>query len=468
VEFWTYGGLTEKTEMKMKIGSELIGSGKLLPKEKPYEVYDTKLRGFMIRIQPSGKMAYYFSYRLSNHQRNRVKIAPVDQLTPAQARVKAEELYAKVINGVDPASYKRESRISARTTVGKFLEEEYRPWVETTLRSGKGNVSRIKSRYPDFLNKPISDNNFRWLVEKLRLERQKAGLKKATIDRDVATLKAFFSFAKERGAIPLNPLSGLKALRRADHDDEDDKRVRYLGQFDENEEVRFWAAIESREERKREERRTANEWRRERRLGEYPSLDAVGFTDYLKPMILVALHTGVRRKELFGLEWSNINFHSSEPTLTIPGRIAKNKKTRHVPLNRTSLKTLRDWKSQSQDCSGLIFPSKNGAIKTDIKKAWGGIVTEAHLINFRWHDMRHDFASKLVMNDVELNTVRELLGHKEMTVTLRYAHLKPKKLADAVASLCEEDQSPIGRGVQSIVDIHRPLRNGENEISASH
>ena len=126
-----------REKMKAKIGSELISSGNLTPKDKPYEVHDTKLRGFMIRVQPSGKMTYYFSYRLSNHQRNRVKIAPLDRLTPAQARVKAEELYAQVINGIDPASEKRQSRALAKMTVEKFLNEEYRPWAETTLRSGK-------------------------------------------------------------------------------------------------------------------------------------------------------------------------------------------------------------------------------------------------------------------------------------------------------------------------------------------
>jgi site-specific recombinase XerD len=72
---------------------------------------------------------------------------------------------------------------------------------------------------------------------------------------------------------------------------------------------------------------------------------------------------------------------------------------------------------------------------TDVKKAWASLMKRAKLTAFRFHDLRHTFASKLVMAGVDLNTVRELLGHSDITMTLRYAHLAPEHKANAVERL---------------------------------
>ncbi len=115
-------------------------------------------------------------------------------------------------------------------------------------------------------------------------------------------------------------------------------------------------------------------------------------------------------------------------------KIAKSKKVRHIPLNADALRCLKDWKEEN-NYPVYVFESKNGKPFNNVQKAWSGILKDAKIEGFRWHDMRHHFASKLVMAGVSLNTVRELLGHSNYKMTLRYAHLSPGHKADAVALL---------------------------------
>jgi len=108
-------------------------------------------------------------------------------------------------------------------------------------------------------------------------------------------------------------------------------------------------------------------------------------------------------------------------------------------MNETTHETLATWKKQSSKRTGpkdLVFPSPQTGEKMDnCTTAWGSLLKRAEIMDFRWHDMRHDFASQLVMKGVDLNTVRELLGHADLKMTLRYAHLAPENKLRAVKIL---------------------------------
>lgn len=117
--------------------------------------------------------------------------------------------------------------------------------------------------------------------------------------------------------------------------------------------------------------------------------------------------------------------------------MAKSNLTRHVPLNSEAVTALRTWRGDDEHAAeSFVFPGVDGAQIVDIKTAWAKVLKAATITGFRFHDLRHDFASQLVMAGVDLNTVRELLGHQDIKMVLRYAHLGPEHKSAAVAKLC--------------------------------
>jgi integrase len=145
------------------------------------------------------------------------------------------------------------------------------------------------------------------------------------------------------------------------------------------------------------------------------------------PAVLLSMNTGLRRGELLTLRWSSIDF--TRQFLTVEGANAKTRQTRHVALNDEATSVLKRWREQSAG-GNRVFE-----IATGLKTAWPHLLKRAQITEFRWHDLRHHFASRLVQRGVPLNTVRDLLGHSSIAMTLRYAHLAPDQRREAVAKL---------------------------------
>jgi integrase len=153
-------------------------------------------------------------------------------------------------------------------------------------------------------------------------------------------------------------------------------------------------------------------------------------------MVLISLYSGLRRGSLFGLRWNDIDFFTR--TMTIRPDNSKPEMALQLPMNTVVFETLTAWKEQNlpAEDGALIFPSPvSGGELNNVKKSWANLLKDARINNFRWHDMRHDFASQLVMKGIDLNTVRELMGHADMKMTMRYAHLAPEAKMRAVEAL---------------------------------
>ena len=200
-------------------------------------------------------------------------------------------------------------------------------------------------------------------------------------------------------------------------------------------------ALVQREDSLRQARIRFNAWLTARGRPMLP-LRTGEYVDHLRPIVLIALNTGLRRSELFHLRWDDVDLTAK--WLRVAGTTAKNGQTRRVPLNVEALATLGAWRKQASTAEPRVFPGLGGQRLKRVDRAWRGRRKRAALQGFRFHDLRHHFASRLVQSGIDLNTVRELLGHADITMVLRYAHLSPDRLAAAVEKVSREQTLATG------------------------
>jgi len=221
-------------------------------------------------------------------------------------------------------------------------------------------------------------------VEEYKADRAK-NVAPATVNRELALLKCVFNRAMEWGKATKNPVKGVKLFK------ENNKRDRYLS----CEEVSTL-------------------------LEHCPPK--------LKAIVLFAINTGFRKGEIQNLQWQDVNYEQGYINI----RDSKSGEGRKVPINQTVKKVLLSERKHPK--SPYVFCGEDG-LPYNFRKSFETAIKKSDILNFRFHDLRHTFASHLVMAGVDLNTVRELLGHKNIEMTLRYSHLSPDHKSRAVELL---------------------------------
>ena len=291
-------------------------------------------------------------------------------------------------------------RIKAEIREGKFFPEKYSAPKTITLRTAinahlEGSTNRNlpaekiygrfwKSLWGNRLINEIHADECRSLQAKLKAQGR---WKPATINRHFAYLRHVLMIAVKEGRLNHNPVSWVKFFPEANR----------LEFFTDAELLRLHGLIDR------------NNWK----------------------VVALALETGLRRSEQFQLKWDNISFDTK--TLTIP--LPKGGRTRHVPLSLDALAILRSLNSFL--VSPWVFPGlRNYLIPMDsrafLRRVFEPSLRKAGITNKSWHTLRHTTASRLVMAGVPLVTVKEILGHRDIQTTLRYAHLAPSHLQAAI------------------------------------
>ena len=153
------------------------------------------------------------------------------------------------------------------------------------------------------------------------------------------------------------------------------------------------------------------------------------------PEFDLAINTGLRKGSQYGLTWDMVDWKGR--MLNIPR--TKNEEPNHVPLNDAAVAALRVVHDRGE-ARGRVFQSARTGEPLENGRHWfEDAVREAEIRNFRWHDLRHTFASRLRMKGAPLEDIADLLGHKSLTMTRRYAHLGPNKLHAVVSLLGASD-----------------------------
>ena len=268
------------------------------------------------------------------------------------------------------------------------LAERYCEWAERQ-KSIDSKKYLIKRLVLEFKNTPLRRFNT-LVVEEHQTKILTSGRTPATANRYLATLKHMFTKAVEWEMIDQE---SAKRVKRVKFMPEDNKRLRFLTS---------------------EEMETL--------------VDAC--IPHLKPIIVTALNTGMRREEILSLEWDK---HIDLKHDFILLDKTKNGERRQIPINQTLRNTFLGLVRRLD--SPYVFIKENGERFREIKRSFNTAVRRAGIKDFTFHDLRHTFASHLVMKGADITTVKELLGHQTLAMTLRYAHLAPEHKAKAVCLL---------------------------------
>lgn len=306
---------------------------------------------------------------------------------PVSKTVAKEELARKkaaVIEGkLNPAR-------ARRSPLFKDFAEEFVDHKRAVLRPSsaariKDALKPLKERFG--LRRLNDISSFE--IEKYRKDRKDGGKADATINRELQTLRHLFNKALTWGKARQNPMVGVK-LRK-----EENGRLRFL--TDEEEAQLLKTCGES-----------------------------------LRPIVIAALNSGFRRGELLSLTWPDVDF--ARGLVTVQAAYAKNGERRSIPMNQEFRQVLNSLRARAGDSTHVFLNSQGKPYKL-VSTVFDEAVERVEIENFRFHDLRHTFASRLVMAGVDLRTVQVLMGHKTINMTLRYSHLTPDHLKKAVESL---------------------------------
>ena len=384
------------------------------PKSTRYLLWDTELKGFGLRVAPSGTKTYIVRYRPRgvgpSAPKRFVVLGRHGPITPDEGRARARTLLGAVAAGRDPA--REQTRIADTLIVARLVDLFIEDHVKAKRKSGTaaGYAAVLKNNLVPRLGKRAADRVTAAEIEQLHLSMRDRPYQ---ANRLLAITGSMYSYAAKRGLVPrgTNPVAGIERFRES-------SRERYLTTAELSrlgETLRLaeseglpWKTAAGKPESKHlpgeDQRRTL-----------------------LSPSVTLAfrllLFTGCRLREILHLEWQHLDLERG--LLLLPDSKTGRKS---IVLSSLAASLLKEVPRTGPF---VIVGASSERPRSDLKKPWHAVQRHAGLEGVRLHDLRHTFASIGAGASLGLPVVGKLLGHSQPATTARYAHLDADPLRRA-------------------------------------
>jgi integrase len=389
------------------------------PSLQRYTIFDTDLKGFGLRVSPSGRKSWIVEYRVGHGGRRatkqRLTVGDAGTFTPEEARDEARTLLARIRLGGDPVSEKRAQRASltlADLSV-KFLSEH----------ASFKRKARTFELYSDMLNRIVlpflgnlkAHEVSRSDVTKLHLHCSRTPVQ---ANRLLIVISSVYAFGARAGLVPeaMNPARSVEKYPEK-------SRERYLSA---DELQRLGHAI-------REAETVGIEWTpddtkpKSKHAPKRPDCRRTTISPHAAAALRLLIFTGARLREILHLKWQYVDLERG--LLLLPDS-KTGRKT--IILNAMALAVLQDLSRMSDY---VIAGDVQDRPRSDLKRPWRLISKRAGLEGVRLHDLRHTFASFGAGGGLGLPIIGKLLGHSQVSTTQRYAHLDNDPLRRASNSI---------------------------------
>lgn len=360
------------------------------------EYADAECTGLHLRVSKNGRR--FFQHRYCFFGRKRcMSLGEFPAVSLQEARQRVAENKVLLARDKDPAGEREQAK--AELTFAEFATQHYLPHAKEHKKTWDDDVWKVEKLLNPVLGKQrlsaISSRDVATLHAK-----EKTRTSATTANHLLTTLKRMLNLAVKWGYLEKNPASLQEKFKEPPH------RERYLSK---EELPRFLKALEDENDR----------------------LSVAALS--------LLLFTGCRRGEILSLKWDQVRM--DEERLFLP--TTKNGRSRTVHLNAKAMEVLLELRERKEQeartaSSEYVFPSRQGTRKGhifDLRKPFERACQRAGIENFRIHDIRHTFASMAVMSGASLYDVQKLLGHQDIAMTQRYAHLSDEGLKRATAGV---------------------------------